>query len=77
MSVSLSVFAEGSIVTSSPFLFPEYELVTEPEEKEEEGKEEDTEEAEGKEEGDSAQRGVDCPHLSDSKFYFVPDILVT
>ncbi|XP_056231201.1 programmed cell death protein 2 isoform X2 [Seriola aureovittata] len=41
---------DASIVTTSPFLFPESELVTEPEEEEEEGREEDTKEAEGEEE---------------------------
>ncbi|XP_040889802.1 programmed cell death protein 2 [Toxotes jaculatrix] len=57
---------EASIVTTSPFLFPESELVTEPEEEEDEGKEEDTKEAEGEEEGLGAQRGVDCPSLADT-----------
>lgn len=60
--LSVSLCIEASIVTTSPFLFPESELVTEPEE-DEEGNEEDAEEAE-----DSTQRGVDCPSLADSKF---------
>ncbi|XP_071344214.1 programmed cell death protein 2 isoform X2 [Trachinotus anak] len=57
---------EASTVTTSPFLFPEFELVNEPEEEEEEGKEEDTKEAEGEEEGDGALRGGDCPSLADT-----------
>lgn len=56
---------EASIVKTSPFLFPESELVTEPEEeeeKEEEGEEEkDTKEAEEKED-----EGVNCPSLADT-----------
>ncbi|XP_068608007.1 programmed cell death protein 2 [Brachionichthys hirsutus] len=47
---------EASIVTSSPFLFPESELVTEPEE--EEVDENDTKEAEEDE-------GVECPSLAE------------
>lgn len=59
---------EASVVTTSPFLFPEFELVTEPEEEEEEqekGNEKDTKEAEEGEE-DSTQIGVDCPPLADA-----------
>ncbi|XP_026234662.1 programmed cell death protein 2 [Anabas testudineus] len=52
---------EASIATTSPFLLPESELVTEPEE-DDEGNEEDAEEAEE----DSTQRGVDCPSLADT-----------
>lgn len=55
----LSVGIEVPTVTTSPFLFPESELVTEPEEEEEK----DTKEAE-KEEGQ-----VNCPSLADSKLY--------
>lgn len=55
----LSVGIEVSTVTTSLFLFPESELVTEPEEEEEK----DTKEAE-KEEG-----RVNCPSLADSKHY--------
>lgn len=51
---------EASKVTTSSFLFPESELVTEPEE--EEKREEDTKEAKEEEEEGS----VDCPSLSDS-----------
>lgn len=64
--LSLSVCIEVSVVTTSTLLFPESELVTEPEE---EGKEDDTKEVEGEEEVGSAQRGVDCPSLADSEFY--------
>ncbi|XP_026148789.1 programmed cell death protein 2 isoform X2 [Mastacembelus armatus] len=53
---------EASIVTS-PFLFPEFELVTEPEEEEE--NREDKREAD-KREGDSTQKGVDYPSLTDT-----------
>lgn len=52
---------EASTVTTSAFLFPESELVTEPEE-EVEKKEEDTKEAEEEEE----ERSVDCPSLADT-----------
>lgn len=41
-----SVCAETSTVKTSPFLFPEYELVTEPEEEEEDEAELDTTKAE-------------------------------
>ncbi|XP_058485409.1 programmed cell death protein 2 [Solea solea] len=56
---------EASPNTKSPILFPESELVIEPEEEEEEEKEEDTNEAE-EEDGGSAQRDVDCPPLADA-----------
>lgn len=62
LSVCLSVCIEASIVTTSPFLFPESELVTEPEEEGEEEEEKDTKEAEKEEEG-----RVHCPSLADSK----------
>lgn len=58
--LSISLYVEASVVISSPFLFPESELVTEPEENQ------DTKEAEELEE-DSAHRGVDCSSLADSK----------
>ncbi|XP_006780011.1 programmed cell death protein 2 isoform X1 [Neolamprologus brichardi] len=56
---------EGSPVTPSPLLFPETELVTEPEE------EKDVKEAEGEQEeeddgGIITQRSVDCPALAES-----------
>lgn len=53
---------EAPTVTTSTFLFPESELVTEPEE-EEEKKEEDTKEAEEEEE---EERSADCPSLADT-----------
>lgn len=62
-AVSFSVCTEAPTVTTSTFLFPESELVTEPEE-EEEKKEEDTKEAEEEEE---EERSADCPSLADSK----------
>ncbi|KAF7669380.1 hypothetical protein LDENG_00193130 [Lucifuga dentata] len=52
---------EASIVTISPFLFPESELVTEPEEEETKKKE-----MEDKGEEETAQAGVDCPSLADT-----------
>lgn len=65
--VSVVVFVEASENTSS-FLFPESELVTEPEEDEEarkeDGEERDTEEG-------SDQRDVDCPSLADGKFLII------
>ncbi|KAK2854181.1 hypothetical protein Q5P01_006842 [Channa striata] len=60
---------KASTVTTSPFLFPESELVTEPEEEEgeeeeeEEGNKEDTTEAEGGQQ--DTHRVVDCPSLAD------------
>lgn len=66
--VSVVVFAEASENTTSSFLFPESELVTEPEEDEEarkeDGEERDTEEG-------SDQRDVDCPSLADGKFLII------
>lgn len=59
LRASLSDYIEASIVTTSSFLFPESELVIEPEEEEEE--EEDTKEAEEEKEGE------DCPPSADSK----------
>ncbi|XP_038557192.1 programmed cell death protein 2 [Micropterus salmoides] len=53
---------EASIVTTSPFLFPESELVTEPEEEEEE-KQEDTKKAEDEEEEEGS---VDFSSLADT-----------
>lgn len=64
----LSVYIEVSAVTKSPFLFPESELLTEPEEDKEE--ETDTKEAE---EGEEEQGGVDCPSLADSKLLLMSD----
>lgn len=58
----LSFCIEASIGTTSPFLFPESELVTEPEEEGEEEEEKQAKEAEEEEEG-----GVLCPSLADSK----------
>lgn len=58
LRASLSDYIEASIVTTSSFLFPESELVIEPEEEEEE---EDTKEAEEEKEGE------DCPPSADSK----------
>ncbi|XP_071765536.1 programmed cell death protein 2 [Centroberyx gerrardi] len=55
---------EASVVTASPFLFPESELVTEPEEEEEGETKEDKGEEE--EEEESAQTSVDCPSLADA-----------
>lgn len=57
LRASLSDYIEASIVTTSSFLFPESELVIEPEEEEEE----DTKEAEEEKEGE------DCPPSADSK----------
>lgn len=58
---------EASAVTTSPLLFPESELITEPEEEEEK----DTKEAEGehKEEegGGNSLQSVDCPSLAECK----------
>ncbi|XP_061600786.1 programmed cell death protein 2 [Cololabis saira] len=51
---------EASIVTTSPLLFPESELITEPEEKQEKDAE-----GEDEEEG-SIQKSVDCCSLSDA-----------
>lgn len=65
----LSVRIEASIVTTSPFLFPESELVTEPEEEEEE-KQEDTKKAEDEEEEEGS---VDFSSLADSKLSFMFD----
>lgn len=66
--VSVVVFVEASENTTSSFLFPESELVTEPEEDEEarkeDGEERDTEEG-------SDQRDVDCPSLADGKFLII------
>ncbi|KAF1392991.1 hypothetical protein PFLUV_G00033770 [Perca fluviatilis] len=53
---------EASIVTTSTFLFPESELVTEPEE-EVDKKEGDTKEAEEEEEEEAS---VDCPSLAET-----------
>lgn len=64
----LSVCIVVSAVTKSPFLFPESELLTEPEEDKEE--ETDTKEAE---EGEEEQEGVDCPSLADSKLLIMSD----
>lgn len=66
--MSLSVCIEASIVTTSTFLFPESELVTEPEE-EEDKKEGDTKEAEEEEE----EASVDCPSLAESKLLIMSD----
>ncbi len=68
--VSPSVCAEASIVTTSPFLFPESELVTEPEEEEEEEEEEEKEEKDAKE-AEEEGGGVDCSSLADSKLSIV------
>lgn len=55
------LYVDASIVTVSPFLFPEYELVTEPEEEEEEKKEVEDKGADG------AQMSFASPSLSESK----------
>ncbi|XP_053274459.1 programmed cell death protein 2 isoform X1 [Pleuronectes platessa] len=57
---------EVSLVTTSAFLFPETELVTEPEEEEKDGKEEDTKKDEGEEEGSSTQTDEDCLSLAET-----------
>ncbi|XP_067344343.1 programmed cell death protein 2 isoform X2 [Channa argus] len=62
--------SQASTVTTSPFLFPESELVTEPEEEEERNKE-DTTEAEG---GEDTQRIVDCPSLADESALLERDL---
>ncbi|KAM3876963.1 programmed cell death protein 2 [Diretmus argenteus] len=49
---------DASVVTASPFLFPESDLVTEPEEKEEETKD--------KEEEESAHMSADVPSLAEA-----------
>ncbi|XP_015241960.1 PREDICTED: programmed cell death protein 2 [Cyprinodon variegatus] len=56
--------AEGPTVASSPFLFPESELVTEPEEGVQQGKE--GEDAEGEEEQGNVQKGAVDPSSSDA-----------
>lgn len=57
--------SQAFAVTTSPLLFPESELVTEPEEEEK-----DTKEAEGEQEeeegGGSSTQSVDCPSLAES-----------
>lgn len=60
-----------SVETASPFLFPESELVTEPEEQEK-GKEAEEEE----EDTDIAQRSEDCPSLAESKLKIISDTLL-
>ncbi|KAM7406276.1 hypothetical protein PAMP_000664 [Pampus punctatissimus] len=51
---------EASVVTASPCVFPEFELVIEPEEEEEE------KETEGEEETATAQSSEDCPSLAET-----------
>uniref|UniRef100_A0AAX7T2N6 MYND-type domain-containing protein n=1 Tax=Astatotilapia calliptera TaxID=8154 RepID=A0AAX7T2N6_ASTCA len=57
---------EGSPVTPSPLLFPETELVTEPEEEEKDVKEAEGEQEEEDGGGIITQRSVDCPALAES-----------
>ncbi|XP_072236476.1 programmed cell death protein 2 isoform X2 [Leuresthes tenuis] len=54
----------ASVTATSPLLFPESELVTEPEEEDEEGRQEKDDEGEGEEE-DGIQKSVDFPSLAD------------
>ncbi|KAM9765125.1 programmed cell death protein 2 isoform 1-T1 [Menidia menidia] len=54
--------AEAPVTAPSPLLFPESELVTEPEEQAEEARQEKVEEEE--EEKDGIQKSADCPSLA-------------
>lgn len=59
-----SVCVEPSAVTMSPFLFPESELVTEPEEEGGAGEEKDTKDTK---EAEEKKEAVHCPSLADSE----------
>ena len=70
--MSLSVCIEAPIVTTSTFLFPESELVTEPEEEEKEDDEDTKESKEDEEEEEEEKQGADS--LSDGKLSIISDM---
>ena len=61
------VCVEKSAVTMSPFLFPESELVTEPEEVGGGEEEKDTEDTEDTKEPEEEKEAVHCSSLADSE----------